>query len=123
MKDINKLKNYRLKYKRYYGIEFDGGYDVHHIDFDRSNNDIDNLLLLPSELHQKYHFYLNDLCGPDWKSGKLELGTKLSWSGIGPYRNDEMVIGLIETIRECRKWIEYKNNLEMRKQEYIGKGI
>ena len=38
---------YREKYKRYYRIEFSKEYVVHHIDFDRENNDISNLLLLP----------------------------------------------------------------------------
>lgn len=32
MKDINKLKDYRLKYKRYYDIDFDKDYAIHHID-------------------------------------------------------------------------------------------
>ena len=116
MKDINKLKNYRLKYKRYYGIDFSDDYVIHHIDFDRSNNDISNLLLLPSELHQRYHFYLTSLCGPYWKEGKLTIETKLSPFGLIPYNNDDLLLGLIETVKECQKWIEYKNNLDMRKQ-------
>lgn len=32
--------NYRKYYKEYYGIDFGSEYDIHHIDFDRSNNDI-----------------------------------------------------------------------------------
>lgn len=54
-KNLNDLKNYRLKYKLYYGIEFDRGYVVHHIDLNRENNDISNLLLLPTQLHTEYH--------------------------------------------------------------------
>ena len=61
MKDANKLKNYREKYKRYYNIEFDENYVVHHIDLDRTNNDISNLLLLPKGLHAKYHMILNSI--------------------------------------------------------------
>lgn len=50
--------NYRKYYKDYYGIDFDSNYVIHHIDFDRSNNDINNLILLPSKLHSRYHFLL-----------------------------------------------------------------
>lgn len=57
MKDINKLKNYREKYKRHYNIDFGSDFVVHHIDENRQNNDIENLLLLPRELHSKYHAY------------------------------------------------------------------
>lgn len=59
MKDVCKLKNYREKYKRYYGIEFGKEFEVHHMDFDRENDDISNLLLLPKELHQRYHALIN----------------------------------------------------------------
>lgn len=48
--------DYRKFYKDYYGIEFDGRkFEVHHIDLDRENNDIKNLILLPKNLHKKYH--------------------------------------------------------------------
>lgn len=47
--------DYRQYYKDYYNIDFGSEYEVHHIDFDRSNNDINNLLLLPKPLHAKYH--------------------------------------------------------------------
>ena len=116
MTDINNLKNYRLKYKRYYGIDFDSSYAVHHIDFDRSNNNINNLLLLPLELHQRYHYYLTALCGPDWKTGELKLKTNLSFNGLIPWNNDELLYGFIETVKECKKWLIYKNNLDMKKQ-------
>ncbi|MGN0451460.1 MAG: HNH endonuclease [Acutalibacteraceae bacterium] len=59
MKDMNAYKNYRTKYKRFYDINFDKSYHIHHIDFDRTNNDITNLLLLPGELHTKYHLIIN----------------------------------------------------------------
>ena len=38
----------KLDYRQYYK-------DYYNIDFDRSNNDINNLLLLPKPLHAKYH--------------------------------------------------------------------
>lgn len=47
--------NYRKLYEKHYGIKIPPEYDVHHIDFDHHNNDINNLLLLPRELHQRLH--------------------------------------------------------------------
>ena len=48
--------DYRQYYKDYYGIDFDGRkFEIHHIDLDRGNNDIKNLILLPKDLHKKYH--------------------------------------------------------------------
>lgn len=53
--------DYRKYYKEYYGIEFGSKYDIHHIDFNRSNNDISNLIVLPHLLHSKYHFYVQSI--------------------------------------------------------------
>lgn len=47
--------DYRAKYAEYYQIEIGKDMDVHHIDGDRTNNNIDNLLLLPKDIHQRMH--------------------------------------------------------------------
>lgn len=49
------IMKYRQLYKKYYGIEFGADYEVHHIDMNHSNNSINNLILLPKELHRKLH--------------------------------------------------------------------
>lgn len=55
--------DYRKFYKEYYGIDFGSGYDIHHIDFDRNNNDIENLIVLPHSLHSNYHICLQRIRG------------------------------------------------------------
>ena len=47
--------NYRGLFKKHYDIEFSRELEVHHLDFDRSNNSIENLLLLPRTIHRDYH--------------------------------------------------------------------
>lgn len=48
--------NYRKFYAEYYGIKWDPKkFQIHHIDGDHSNNSIENLVLLPTELHQLFH--------------------------------------------------------------------
>ena len=49
------IMDYRKKYKDYFKIQFSKEYDIHHIDFNHKNNDIENLLLLPKDLHQRLH--------------------------------------------------------------------
>ena len=60
MQDFSE-SDYRSKYKAYYGIDFDDSFVIHHIDFDHSNNDIDNLILLPRTLHSSYHEIVTEL--------------------------------------------------------------
>ena len=42
----------------HYG-EIPEGYHIHHIDFDKSNNDISNLQLMSKEEHMQLHGELN----------------------------------------------------------------
>lgn len=104
------MANYRTIYKKYFGIEFDKNYAVHHIDFNRANNDISNLLLLPRELHAKYHFIINALtiC-PEKPRADGFLNIRLSSVIVTDY-NMKILDLLPETIAECQKWLQYKRN-------------
>lgn len=108
MKDINRLKNYREKYKRYFNINFDQRYVIHHIDLDRTNNDISNLLLLPRELHEKYHLILNALsvC-PEKPKADGFLDVRLSNIEMTNY-SFVLFEMLPEVIKECQKWLALK---------------
>ena len=50
--------DYRRYYKEYYSIDFGSEYSIHHIDQNRENNDIRNLILLPRKLHSRFHMNL-----------------------------------------------------------------
>lgn len=54
--------NYRKIYENYYSIKIPKGFVIHHIDEDRSNNEIQNLLMMPAELHTKWHS-IKQRCG------------------------------------------------------------
>lgn len=112
MKDINKLKDYRKKYKRYYGIDFSKDYVVHHIDFDRSNNDISNLLLMPRKLHAQYHFCLTSMgCETDQTGPKFMVDGRIRSTMHGDW-----YLSVLERfgdiMMECAKWYDYKNYLD-----------
>lgn len=53
------IREHRYVMGNYIGRELDENEYVHHIDFDKTNNDIDNLFLFDSDsLHQLYHGYI-----------------------------------------------------------------
>ena len=109
MKDTEKLKNYRLKYKRHYHIDFDSGYDIHHIDGNHENNDIDNLLLLPKELHARYHMLINELGGCD-AGGNIKFNVRVN---MLVSNNGQLLEKLGATLRAINKWALYKIQLDM----------
>ena len=109
--------NYRKYYKEYYRIEFDSSYVIHNIDFDRSNNDISNLLLLPGKLHSRYHFLLNGFdLGKEQKKGTVSLDFKIvSECGHIPMFGINMMKNLCETMEEIDKWVRIKYDMDRAK--------
>lgn len=102
MKDYTKIKNYRTKYKRYFGIDFDQNFDIHHINFDRSDNEIKNLLLLPKELHAKYHFILNAI-------GATNGNADLTLNNLNVTEYNSLIFEQLPAVlAECRKWQKLK---------------
>lgn len=50
------MKDYKRVYANYYCIKWDSAeFEIHHIDRNRENNDVHNLVLLPKKLHKEYH--------------------------------------------------------------------
>lgn len=48
--------DYKKLYKMYFPIDWDTKkYEIHHIDGNRKNNEIKNLVLLPKRLHNELH--------------------------------------------------------------------
>lgn len=48
--------NYIKFYKKQLKVDFNSSeYEVHHIDGNKKNNDINNLVLLPKSLHKRFH--------------------------------------------------------------------
>lgn len=108
------IKNYRKFYKDYFGIEFSSAYVIHHIDLNRENNNIENLLLMPRWLHIEYHQKLNRFAGKGLITGHPDLlvvDVKIKGNNVNMY-DYELLSDLYETMRECSKWYDYKKYLE-----------
>lgn len=102
IKDNNKVKSYREKYKRHYNISFGSDMVIHHIDFDRTNNEISNLLLLPRKLHEEYHTILTAIGA---RKGVADL--TFNNYDITEF-NSVLFEKLPSVIAECRKWQKLK---------------
>lgn len=101
--------DYRQLYKDHYGIDFDDTMVVHHIDFDRSNNDISNLLLMPMRLHARYHWMISMLDGTG--TGNIKADLQLN-SPMVPIHYSAWLTKMAETLSEIEPWIREKNNLD-----------
>lgn len=76
--------NYRKLYENHYGIKIPPDFDIHHIDGDRGNNAIENLVLLPRTTHETLHLICNIFgCGIDGKMlMKIAMNShQLDWYG------------------------------------------
>lgn len=47
--------NYRKFYEKTTGMDIPKNHHIHHIDFNKNNNNIDNLVCLKNKLHFNYH--------------------------------------------------------------------
>lgn len=92
--------SYRKIYSEITGVEVPIYFDVHHIDFDRNNNDIENMVALPKKLHSDYHKHLPYL--------NYGLPTQLSILNIG-YIN--LLTDYINIHIQCSKWINHRDYL------------
>ena len=97
------MMDYRALYKQHYHIDFGDEYVVHHIDGDRENNAIGNLVLLPYSLHARYHMQKNSVL--------RDTSFILTSSGAQaqPYM---MLRGLLDTMDECAKWMRAKERAD-----------
>ena len=93
--------DYRRIYKEYYGIEFDNALEIHHIDLDRTNNALDNLLLLTRELHREYHELLKACAGGG--------STCIDVTALCLYRIQALE-KLLPVLEEMHKWRRLKNH-------------
>lgn len=107
----NKIKDYRNFYKNYYKINFDNSFQIHHLDGNRNNNLITNLLLLPKTIHQKFHRYQN-IHVRFLISDKTETEIKNYKETV--YKKFE------EVNKEIKKWLERKNTNYSDNKNFIG---
>lgn len=114
MKQGNKT-NYRKYYIDSIGVNLDKSYEVHHIDRNRENNSLINLVAIPKEFHKKIHKVLNKY---DWAINWLdEMGYFYNKEEI------EILIAIKDYINiktELWPYIERRNQLLMDNKNFNG---
>ncbi len=95
----------RIRLHRYLYIYYNGeipeGYEVHHLDGDRSNNDIANLTIWPGIKHKLFHF----------KQAALNPVNRAKWpevrqKGSDAHKRPEM--RLKQSVRSKEQWVDRK---------------
>ena len=101
---------YRTFFKKYYNINFGNQYDIHHIDLNRDNNNIENLMLIPRRLHRKYHKYINMINRVDLS---IIYNAKICGNNINILNYTLSILYVFaDVISECNKWYDYKMYLD-----------
>ena len=113
---MNHKPNYKKIYKDNIHITWDTKiFHVHHIDRDRSNNKIHNLVLIPSKLHSAYHFFLGCI-HPYYKSiddfFTVSEADVLSCNNIKRFIDSKNDIFTFISLRDCliSGFLKYKRD-------------
>lgn len=96
---------YRKIYEQAIGRKIPEGFEIHHIDLNRKNNKLSNLVMLPKELHQEYHKRLGQL-----ENRPINTNITSIIQGGANYNNYVLnsIIKFQEILEECNQWCDYK---------------
>ncbi len=103
------IGEHRLKMEIHIGRKLTKGEVVHHIDGNKSNNSIDNLILFPTKkAHTKYHHENGDLrlmAGENRKQtfkGMLQCRVCHNWKGLRKFLTDaKHYLGVRNICKDC----------------------
>lgn len=126
-----KNTDYVKYYENFFGIKWDRKkYEVHHIDHNRENNDISNLILLPKKVHRNLHTSQSFYLAFDKDLSLAELMRKIEKAnafGV-PDFTGEAFIDFIKASEEMKEWgrlkyIKYLNAIVPTKGNGLGERI
>lgn len=108
--------DYKKLYAETYGITWDTDMEIHHIDRNRENNDISNLILLPGYLHHELHNCLHEAVFMSEQSSTGDLIERMMMRvfNYGNSHDQQALIHLSCVLSECKRWgflksVLYKN--------------
>ena len=102
--------DYRKFYEQILNVKLKKEEEVHHLDRNRENNDIYNLIGIPRKLHKQYHTYLRI-----YEDGlKMVVGTSLEFQKEYEFEIKKWkkhTEKLINIENEIKKYIKKRNSL------------
>jgi hypothetical protein len=109
------MTDYKKLYAERFGITWDNDLEIHHIDRNRDNNDISNLILLPRELHSELHKWLTEIKHYEDATGK-DVITLMQEQvlNIGNTFVSSSIVGISNVLSKCMGWgflkaVRYRN--------------
>jgi hypothetical protein len=108
--------DYRKFYEEKTGEEIPEGFEVHHLDFDRENNNIKNLVALPSAIHMIYHSCLKEFesipaIRPEDLIPKSILDHGSGYTQFLFSQISTVIRKINPTMSEITRWISYRDFL------------
>lgn len=100
--------DYRKLYEKTFGIKIPRDYDIHHIDGDHNNDSLDNLLLLPRDLHAELHH------AEDMFRRMMEVGNLKDFHSMPAHINVTILEDLADAIDQVSVWMKAKDIEEAR---------
>ena len=100
------MTDYKKLYAKTYGITWDADMEIHHIDRNRQNNDISNLILLPGYLHHELHNCLNEavfMSGTETTGDLIERMMERMFNYGNSY-DQQVFLRLSYVLSECKRW-------------------
>jgi hypothetical protein len=101
-------KSYIKIYQQYFGIIIPKNFDIHHLDLNPENNEIENLLMLPEKVHSQLHNSIKTC-------SYIEFTPEIKSVNEPGNKSNELSFDyasiFIEVYRECCKWKDYKEFL------------
>jgi len=102
--------DYRLLYEHLTKKCVPQTFHIHHIDGNRGNNDIRNLVALPKDIHSEYHLCRSEIGAVD-QSLILVLKSSLeNGSAFNSFILDKY-IKFVDCWGRCQKYLDYRNYL------------
>lgn len=103
---------YRLLYKKETGCAVPTDYDIHHIDMNKTNNTINNLVAIPHKLHEEYHDLYKE-CNKGVMIPTPQNPISLFGGGVLSYEKNraQHLLSLLDCIEKINEYIYYRDSL------------
>ena len=98
--------DYKKLYAQTYGITWDADMVIHHIDRNRQNNNISNLILLPGYLHRELHNCLYEAAFMSEQGTTGDIIEKMMERvfNYGNSYDQQVFLRLSYVLSECKRW-------------------
>jgi hypothetical protein len=100
--------DYRRIYEERLGISLPLEFEVHHIDMNRDNNEIENLVALPKHVHQEYHRLIPMIENKQFNFTILGTSDSGNKHNLFFFNNS---VEFIKVYEDCSYWIDYRDFL------------